>query len=126
MKAAQAASPRLPFRSARSAQVAQRVVAPLSGDDGAATPLAAHRLLVDPPVARGPRADDALVERMPTMSPQSSQASSIQACCGVRWSAQHGDRASTSRYEAQHRSVRERAQGRGVFIRSARVPTASR
>jgi hypothetical protein len=60
MNAAQAASPRLP---ASVAPVPQRVVAPLTGDDGAATPPAAHRLLVDPQAAGGPRADDAMVEQ---------------------------------------------------------------
>jgi hypothetical protein len=49
--------------AARSARVSQRVVPLLTGDDGAATPPAAHRLLVDPQAARGPRADDAMVEQ---------------------------------------------------------------
>ena len=49
--------------STMAAQVPQRILSPLTGDDGAATPPAAHPLCADPQATGGAWTDDAMVEQ---------------------------------------------------------------
>jgi hypothetical protein len=62
--------------------------------------------------------------RMPTMSPQSRQESSIQAWRGTVARRHHRDLALTSESEAQHRSMRGAGSDPGLYSLGGRVPTS--